>query len=376
VTEELRASNEELQSINEEYRSTSEELETSKEELQSINEELQTLNNELKIKLDVVSRAHNELQNLMSATDVATLFLTTNLRINRFTPRLTDIFNVTSGDEGRPISDFTHRLDYTNLVQDAKGVLDQLSTLERTLRSHDGKWFLMRIRPYRTLDDKIEGVVVTFVDVTERHEAEKAWEVRQQLLLGELSHRVKNTLAVVQAIVMQTLRGANANEELQDGVVARLQAVSKSHDLLVNGEWTGADLEAITRNQLEPYLAGDPQRVRLEGPSVMLPSSAAMTFGLLVHELATNAAKYGALGTSRGTVNIMWEVIQSETGHRLRWVWTEQHGPPVSPPTKVGFGSQLIEHGLADAHVRRHFRREGMVCTVELPLTAGSEQGS
>jgi two-component system CheB/CheR fusion protein len=374
VTEELRASNEELQSINEEYRSTSEELETSKEELQSINEELQTLNNELKIKLDVVSRAHNDLQNLMGATDVATLFLTTNLRINRFTPRLTDIFNVTSGDEGRPISDFTHRLDYTDLVQDAKGVLDQLSTLERTLRSQDGKWFLMRIRPYRTLDDKIEGVVVTFVDVTERHEAEKKWEARQQLLLRELTHRVKNTLAVVQAIVMQTLRGANANAELQNSVVARLQAVSKSHDLLVNGEWTGADLEAITRNQLEPYLAGDPQRVRMEGPSAMLPSAAATPFGLLVHELATNAAKYGALSMSRGTVKIMWEIIQSENGHRLRWVWTEQDGPAVSPPTKTGFGSKLIDNGLADARIQRDFRREGMVCTVELPLTAASEQ--
>ena len=106
----------------------------------------------------------------------------------------------------------------------------------------------------------------------------------------------------------------------------------------------------------------------------MLPSSAATTFGLLVHELATNAAKYGALSMSRGTVKFMWEVIQSENGRRLRWVWTE-HGPPVSPPTKVGFGSELIEHGLADAHVQRDFCREGMVCTVELPLTAASEQG-
>jgi two-component system, chemotaxis family, CheB/CheR fusion protein len=132
ITEELRASNEELQSINEEYRSTAEELETSKEELQSINEELQTLNNELKLKLDVVSRAHNDLQNLMSSTDVATLFLSPNLRINRFTPRLADIFSVTDGDEGRPIADFTHRLEYGDLAADAKRVLSDLAPVERT----------------------------------------------------------------------------------------------------------------------------------------------------------------------------------------------------------------------------------------------------
>src|SRR5262249_3649146 len=120
--------------------------------------------------------------------------------------------------------------------------------------------------------------------------------------------------------------------------------------------------------QLEPYLAADPQRVRMKGPSAMLPSEAATPFGLLVHELATNATKYGALSTSRGTVKIMWEIIRGENGHRLSWVWTEQDGPPVSRPTKTGFGSELIAHGLADASVQRDFRPEGFICTVELPL--------
>ena len=370
VTEELRASNEELQSINEEYRSTSEELETSKEELQSINEELQTLNNELKVKLDVVSRAHNDLQNLMSATDVATLFLTTTLRINRFTPRLADIFNVTAGDEGRPISDFTHRLDYSALTQDAKRVLDELATVERTLKSIDGRWFLMRLRPYRTLDDKIEGVVVTFVDVTERQEAERKWEARQQLLLRELSHRVKNTLAVVQAIVTQTLRGAHASPELQEDVLARLQAISKSHDQLINGEWIGADLEGVAREQLEPYLTAAGARVRLKGPAVTLSSEAATPFGLLVHELATNAAKYGALSTAHGQVAVDWELIDAGQGRRVRLVWREQDGPRVQPAGRKGFGSYLIENGLAGAQVQRDFRPDGLLCTVEFPLRA------
>src|SRR6202012_3253961 len=130
ANEQLRAANEELQSINEEYRSTSEELETSKEELQSINEELQTVNNELKLKLESVSRAHSDLQNLMGAPDFGTLFLDPSLRIKRFTPRLSEIFNITLNDEGRPITDFTHRLDYDGLVDDARAVLRDLAPME------------------------------------------------------------------------------------------------------------------------------------------------------------------------------------------------------------------------------------------------------
>src|SRR5262249_34138146 len=157
-----------------EYRSTSEELETSKEELQSINEELQTVNNELKLKLESVSRANSDLQNLMAATDVGTLFLDTTLRIKRFTPRLMDLFNVTSNDEGRPITDFTHQLEYHELADHARSVLRNLTPIEHEVSSRDGGWFLVRIRPYRTVDDKIDGVVATFVDITERKKSEEA----------------------------------------------------------------------------------------------------------------------------------------------------------------------------------------------------------
>jgi two-component system CheB/CheR fusion protein len=304
----------------------------------------------------------------MSATDVAILFLTTSMRINRFTPRLTDIFNVVVGDEGRPISDFTHRLDYAELLSDAKRVLADLASIERTIRSTDGKWFLMRIRPYRTLDDKIEGVVVTFVDVTERQEAERRWEARQRLLLGELSHRVKNTLSVVQAVATQTLRAGGADSEMQNALLSRLQAIAKSHDLLVKAEWEGAELDALACEQLEPYLDGQPARVHLEGPSVTLPTQTATPFALLLHELATNAAKYGGLSTSRGEVSVKWELIAGNEGRRVRLVWTEKGGPRVRPPNKNGFGSFLIEHGLGDADVYRDFRPEGLVCTVEIPL--------
>jgi two-component system, chemotaxis family, CheB/CheR fusion protein len=167
ATEDLRAANEELQSLNEEYRSTTEELETSKEELQSINEELQTVNQELKAKLEEVTHAHSDMKNLMAATNIPILFLDRDLAINRFTPQLSGIFNIRSRDLGRPIADFTHRLDYEAFAEDARHVLTDLAPVEREATSRDGRGFILRFRPYRTAEDKVDGVVVTFVDVTE-----------------------------------------------------------------------------------------------------------------------------------------------------------------------------------------------------------------
>ena len=161
--EDLRAANEELQSLNEEYRSTTEELETSKEELQSVNEELQTVNNELKLKLEEVSRANNDLENFMAATDIPMLFLDRNLSIKRYTAPLLQIFNVKKHDLGRPIGDLTHNVLYEDLEKDAARVLADLAPVERQVRSREGETMTVRIRPYRTSDDKIDGVVVTFM---------------------------------------------------------------------------------------------------------------------------------------------------------------------------------------------------------------------
>lgn len=161
--EDLRAANEELQSLNEEYRSTTEELETSKEELQSVNEELQTVNNELKMKLEEVSRANNDLENFMAATDIPMLFLDRNLCIKRYTSPLRQIFNVKKHDQGRPIGDLTHNILYEDLEKDAARVLVDLTPIAREIKTREGELLTVRIRPYRTSEDKIDGVVVTFV---------------------------------------------------------------------------------------------------------------------------------------------------------------------------------------------------------------------
>lgn len=173
-TEELRASNEELQAINEELRSATEELETSKEELQSINEELTTVNFELKTKVDETSKINDDLQNLISSTDIATLFVDRDMRIKWFTPRLTDIFNVIGNDAGRSLRDITHRLDYLTLLDDATQAFEQLHLIEREVANAEGdKWYLARFLPYRTQDDRIQGAVLTFIDITDRRQAEE-----------------------------------------------------------------------------------------------------------------------------------------------------------------------------------------------------------
>ena len=172
--EELKASNEELQAMNEEMRSAAEELETSKEELQSINEELTTVNQELKIKIEELGHSNDDLRNLMNSTRIGTVFLNRDLRIKLFTPQTREIFNVIPADVGRGLSDITSKLNYAHLIQDAQRVLENLQPLERTVHTKDDQAFLMQISPYRTLDDRIDGVVLTFLDITERDHAETA----------------------------------------------------------------------------------------------------------------------------------------------------------------------------------------------------------
>jgi two-component system, chemotaxis family, CheB/CheR fusion protein len=173
-TEELKASNEELQAMNEELRSATEELETGKEELQSVNEEIQTINGELKQKIDELAIANSDLENLITSTDLATVFVDRDLSIKFFTPRAQDIFNLIPSDTGRSISDITHKLDYADLLQDVERVLDGLHKIDREVMGRDGRWYIVQVTAYRTAANSIGGVILTFIDFTARKLAESS----------------------------------------------------------------------------------------------------------------------------------------------------------------------------------------------------------
>ncbi|SFU88799.1 CheR family methyltransferase [Pseudoduganella namucuonensis] len=183
--EELKASNEELQAINEELRSATEELETSKEELQSVNEELTTVNYELKSKVEETGKVNDDLQNLIASTDLATIFVDRGMRIKRYTPQASKLFNLIPGDVGRPLHDITHKLDYPELARDATTAFESLQSVEREVASGEGRWYIARLLPYRTAHDRIDGAVLTFIDITGRRQAEdkvRASEERMRLV--------------------------------------------------------------------------------------------------------------------------------------------------------------------------------------------------
>ena len=490
ANEELQSSNEEFQSVNEELHSTVEELETSKEELQSINEELQTVNAELNNRADSLVRSNSDLANLFDSTSIATLFLDDELRIRRFTPAISDIFNVRDGDVGRLITDFASRLVDDRLAADAKLVLRDLKSIEREVGSDDGaSSYLLRIKPYRALNNVIEGVSITLVDITERKNLDKArarlaaivessedaiishdldgmitsWNAGAQkiygytasevigqpmstlladdqvdewpanlarlrrgdsitnfdisrttkddrtihlslkispirdevgkivgasavardiadrkaaeehalLLMAELDHRVKNILAVVSSVVSQTLRSGGAPEAFSAEIEGRIMAIARAHNLHTEHGGLEGSLRDLIATEVHPY--DRLSQIALAGPDVVLTSNARVTLALALHELATNAAKYGCLSVSGGRLNVSWRLADEAGLRHLEIDWREESGPVVISPTRRGFGTRLIEISLVrglDAKVDRVFAETGVYCSIAIPFTA------
>lgn len=490
ANEELQSSNEEYQSVNEELQSANEELETSKEELQSINEELQAVNAELANRNESLTDINSDLTNLIDSTSIATLFLDGDLRIKRFTPTLLALFNVREGDEGRPITDIVSHLARDGLEQDVRQVIQTLAPVQREVSLVGGdRSYQMQVRPYRTLNNVINGVVITFVDISDRKHAEQdraglaaiidssedavighdlqgciqTWnrsaqtiygytdveaigqpmtmllsegqadewpaqlkqilagtaikqservivakagriidvsltvspvknaggkivggsaivrDITQQklaekqsvLLLGELDHRVKNILAVVSSVVTQTIKTARTPEELASSIERRIQSIARAHSLLTHDGRMGASLATIVEIELAPYRrAVDP--VTVSGDDLTLTPRAGMVLSMAIHELATNAAKYGALSVEGGRLDIHWWLQGGLKTPLLRINWTERGGPLVTPPTRRGFGTSLIERALIhefDAKVEREFKSSGLICAIDIPFT-------
>ncbi|MES2710352.1 MAG: CheR family methyltransferase, partial [Pseudomonadota bacterium] len=362
--EDLKSGNEELLSVNEEMQSTNEELEASQEELQSVNEELQTVNTELHEKVDALDRANADLRNLFDITDVATVFLDRKLVIRSFTPAVAKVFNILPTDRGRPITDLALNLRLANLAADIDAVFAGGSAIETTAEREDRTaHFLIRIAPYRDQDQKIEGVVVTFIDVTTLTRA----EARQRVLIAELQHRTRNLLAIVQSIARQTLGKGGSLSDFN----ARLEALGRVQKL-VGGEGEGnTELRGIVEMEVSAVASDQKDKVHISGPPVALGFQQMQTFTLILHELATNALKHGALRAGPGEVAITWELRGANPGHSLAFHWCETGITDLQAPSHRGFGMELIERASGftrDTMARMEFSESGLDCWIEMPL--------
>jgi two-component system CheB/CheR fusion protein len=463
--------------------------------MQSINEELQTVNVELNSKNEALNRLNSDIRNLLDSTHIATLFLDRELHIRSYTPAMTALFHLRDGDKGRPITEISPRINYPELKNDVGRVLQDMTVTERMLRGEgDAPTFLLRMRPYLTIDNVVDGVVLTFVDITESQqlnseharlaaivnssrdaifgfslderisswnasaerifglsaaemvgqplnrllppkpsdetrkffvsherplrlaEFEMTWErpdgesvplaisyspvcdhdgvlfagkliarditerVRAarhtELMMAELNHRVKNTLATVQAIAHQTVANAPDLETFKESFLARLLALSHTHNLLAQDAWTGAPLSGIVNNELAPYrhdshARENDARVRLQGEEINLQPKQALALSMALHELATNAGKYGSLSVPEGLVTVTWTTRMKDHRSWMYLQWTETGGPSVEPPTRRGFGSRLIEEGVPyelDGEVTHEFPSSGVICTIDVPI--------
>jgi two-component sensor histidine kinase len=200
------------------------------------------------------------------------------------------------------------------------------------------------------------------------------------MLIDELNHRVKNTLSTVQSIASQALRNSSDPEQIRESIESRLFALSRSHDLLTREDWIGAGLHDLIKDALEPFgvNGGRVSRLIVTGENVRMSPKATLALGIAFHELATNAVKYGAFSNDAGSIQISWATKSAPTGDRLILHWREKGGPPVTPPSRKGFGSQVIERGLAhelEGTVQLDYPPEGVSCTINIPLPRGSLNG-
>jgi two-component system CheB/CheR fusion protein len=462
--------------------------------MQSINEELQTVNAELNGKNKALNLLNNDIRNLLDSTHIAVLFLDRDLHIRNYTPAMTKLFHLRDGDKGRPINEILPGINYPELKNDVALVLHDMAVTERALRGDDdAPTFLLRMRPYLTVDNVVDGVVLTFVDITQSQqlnneharlaaivnssrdaifgfslddritswnasaerifglsaaqvvgkplnqllppepseetrlffashhrtrrldEFEMTWirpngesvplalsyspvcddngilfagkliardvteRVRAarhtEMMLGELNHRVKNTLATVQAIAQQTIVNAPDLPTFTESFLSRLLALSHTHNLLAQDAWLGAPLTGVINNELAPYRPDDARtndaRVHLQGDELNLPPKHALALSMALHELATNAGKYGSLSVPEGRVSVTWTTRVQDQRPWLQLQWTETGGPAVVPPTRRGFGTRLINEGVPyelDGEVTLEFPPSGVTCTIDVPL--------
>jgi PAS domain S-box-containing protein len=264
--------------------------------------------------------------------------------------------------------------------EDAERVIEKWRTAVRSrgdyedeyrIRQKNGniRWINSKGRVFLDTQKRPVYFVGILHDITEQKHAEE----QQRFFLNELNHRVKNTLATVQSIASQTLRTTETPGQFREAFEGRLLALSKTHNLLTRQSWREAELRDVAEQELAPYRKAGDERVVLDGPDVKLPARYAINLGLVLHELVTNAAKYGALSTNAGHLEVAWSITESEDRlKQLRIHWSESGGPPVAPPKRQGFGSRLIRRsieGELGGNMVLNFAESGVAYDISVPLT-------
>lgn len=252
------------------------------------------------------------------------------------------------------------------LLKTGQSQRQEIRVVEQVNDTEIERWYDLHMDPLRDISGAIVGLTTSSVDITER----KAAESHLRMLMHELTHRSKNLLAVIQAMAHQTGRQAGSVSRFLDRFGERLQALAKSHDILVQEDWHGASLIELVRSQLGHYLDQSGSQISIRGPSLQLKPEGAQALGLALHELATNASKYGALSVTAGRVSVEWKRIPTSKGGGLELIWEEKGGPKVEPPKTRGFGTLVIERNLArsmDAEVKLEFNPDGVMCRVQIP---------
>jgi two-component system CheB/CheR fusion protein len=496
----LRTTVEELETSNEELKSSNEEMMSMNEELQSTNEELATVNEELKNKVDQLGRANSDLQNFIEGTQVPTIFLDRRLRIRSFTPATKSLFRFQDQDRGRLLSDVASRADQKEIEALVRRVLESDQPAEKELAVDGGReCHMLRVLPYRDINDSVDGLILVFTDVTHIRKAQaelartetitrqrnyeietlyktapvgmalidrnkRFLKINQHLadltgrpiedligrslregapaladrmerpitevfdreqevinieaavhpnggavqdflmdfypyeedgrviavgilvkdvtelrrlerelrrLMDELQHRVKNTLATVASIVNQTTTTKGDRAEMAETLKRRIGALAATHTLLTQRDWRDASLRDIIATELRPF--DHLERIELEGPEVLLPPKHALTLTLTLHELATNAAKYGALCVPAGVLKVTWMMRDSGIDKRLILTWREKGLPKrATAEFKEGFGTRLIKNAVVhdlQGEVDHRLTGGGVRCVLSVPLS-------
>jgi len=326
---------------------------------------------------DAVERARAEAGDarlaaiVSSSPDAIVSFSAEDKRILTWNRGAEALFGYTVGEAiGGPVSLLVSPEHLTD-AENETGVFDRAMAegqvhLDTIRRRKDGSLVPVSVSATRMIDaaGRVLGVSAIFRDITDR----KRWEEHQRLLINELNHRVKNTLATVQSLTSQTLRNAETPEEARRAVEERLFALSRAHNVLTDENWEGADLSDIVAQAMAPFRQGGESRLHISGLDVRLSPGTALAIAMALQELATNAVKYGALSIGTGKIQISWSVEPNADGQRLRLNWTESGGPLVKVPIRRGFGTRLIERSLSQdlrGEVRLAFAPTGLICTID-----------